>query len=98
MLVSLIVQKERHPDAIVVPRTAVFQGDQGANVFTIGSDGKAHAVPVRVGLQTDTLTEVRGDVHPGTVVITTRPDALQDGSVVAVTGAPSPGAGPGSTH
>lgn len=97
MLVSLIVQKERHPDAIVVPRTAVFQGDQGANVFTIGSDGKAHAVPVQVGLQTDTLTEVRGDVHPGTIVITTRPDALQDGSVVAVSGAPSP-AGPGSTH
>jgi HlyD family secretion protein len=98
MLVSLIVQKERHPNAVVVPRTAVFQGDQGANVFTIGSDGKAHAVPVQVGLQTDTLTEVRGDVHPGTVVITTRPDALQDGSVVAVSGAPSPGAAPGSTH
>jgi HlyD family secretion protein len=89
MLVSLIVQKERHDGAIVVPRTAVFQSDQGANVYTIDKDNKAKMVPVQVGLQTDTLAEVSGDVHPGTVVITTRPDALQDGSVVAVSAPPS---------
>ena len=98
MLVSLIVQKERHQNAIVVPRTAVFQSDQGANVYTVGDDNKAHAVPVQIGLQTDTLTEVRGAVHPGTIVITTRPDALQDGSVVAVSGAQPHGAGTGATH
>jgi hypothetical protein len=54
-------------------------------------------VPVTVGLQTDTLTEVRGDVQPGTVVITTRPDALADGSVVAISAAPA-GTAPGSSH
>ncbi len=44
-------------------------------------------LPVEVGLQTDTLAEVRSpDVRAGTVVITTRPDALQDGSVVAIAG------------
>jgi len=88
MLVSVLVQKERHPAAIVVPRTAVFEGDQGSNVYTV-VDGKAKMLPVELGLQTDTLAEVRGSgVRPGTVVITTRPDALQDGSVVAVSGAP----------
>jgi HlyD family secretion protein len=92
MLVSLNVLKERHVGAVVVPRTAVFQSEQGANVYTIDKDNKAKLVPVQVGLQTDTLTEVRGDVHPGTVVITTRPDALADGSVVAVSGAPANGA------
>ena len=86
MLVTLVVQKERHPSAIVVPRTAVFQSDQGSNVYTV-VDGKAKMIPVSVGLQTDTLAEVHGDIRPGTVVITTRPDALQDGSVVAVSGA-----------
>jgi RND family efflux transporter MFP subunit len=91
MLVSMIVQKERHRDAIVVPRSAVFSGDQGTNVYTI-VDGKAKAVPVELGLTTDTLAEVQGaGVHPGMSVITTRPDALQDGSVVAVSGA-APGA------
>ncbi|MBD5605750.1 MAG: efflux RND transporter periplasmic adaptor subunit [Candidatus Eremiobacteraeota bacterium] len=99
MLVSLIVQKERHPDAIVVPRTAVFQSDQGANVYTVGDDNKAKMIPVQIGLETDTLAEVKSaDVHPGTVVITTRPDALQDGSVVAVSGSAPHGAAPGASH
>ena len=91
MLVSLVVERERHPNATVVPRTALFQSDSGANVYTI-ADGKAKLLPVKVGLETDTLVEViGGGVRPGTTVITTRPDALQDGSVVAVSGA-----GPGN--
>jgi multidrug efflux pump subunit AcrA (membrane-fusion protein) len=88
MLVSVIVQKERHPNAIVVPRSAVFPNDQGSSVYTV-ADGKAKMLPVDVGLETDTLAEVRGSgIHSGMVVITTRPDALQDGSVVAVSGTP----------
>jgi multidrug efflux pump subunit AcrA (membrane-fusion protein) len=66
----------------------VIQGDGGANIYTI-VDGKAKAVPVTVGIQTDTLAEIQGSgVHPGMVVITARPDALQDGSEVAVSAAP----------
>jgi HlyD family secretion protein len=86
MLVSMTVRKERHRGAIVVPRSAVFTGDQGTNVYTI-VNGKAKLIPVQLGLQTDTLAEVIGPgVRPGMSVITTRPDALQDGSVVAVSG------------
>jgi HlyD family secretion protein len=92
MLVTMTVQKERHPGAIVVARTALFQNERGSNVYTV-VDGKAKLIPVEVGLQTDTLAEVRSpDVRPGTEVITTRPDALQDGSVVAVAGPPPGGA------
>jgi HlyD family secretion protein len=151
MLVSVSIRKEYHPNAIVVPRTAVFQSDKGANVYTVaelpspapgapgaggaaaggapaaaaspaaagsgaaGGGGRkrggaggaaggaggpggqqgppvklmqAKVVPVQVGLQTDTLTEIRSaDIRPGTTVITTRPDALQDKSVVAIGGA-----------
>lgn len=125
MLVSVNVRKEFHPNAIVVPRTAVFQSESGANVFTVvnlpsqpggasanggggaaangraggagGAGGKqggppvklmqARVVPVQVGLQTDTLAEVRSpEIASGTTVITTRPDALQDKSVVAIAG------------
>lgn len=85
MLVSVTIQKERHRNAIVVPRQAVAQTDQGSNVFVVGPDHKAHEVPVQVGLQTDTLSEVISSrITPGTMVITTRPDALQNGSLVAV--------------
>ncbi|HKU66688.1 MAG TPA: efflux RND transporter periplasmic adaptor subunit [Candidatus Baltobacteraceae bacterium] len=88
MLVSVTLQKERHANAIVVPRQAVAQTDQGSNVFIVGPDQKAIQVPVQVGLQTDTLSEVRSPkIGPGTMVITTRPDALQNGSLVAVNGA-----------
>ena len=117
MLVSVNVRKEFHPNAVVVPRSAVFQTENGANVFTVvqlpapppaaGARGGAGAapggapqgppvklmqaklVPVQIGLQTDTMAEVRSAaIAPGTTIITTRPDALQDKSTVAITAAP----------
>jgi multidrug efflux pump subunit AcrA (membrane-fusion protein) len=127
MLVSVNVRKEFHPGAVVVPRTAVFQTESGANVFTVvdmpappagapaagggGAQGggakggpggaqqgppvklmQAKVVPVQVGLQTDTDAEIRSAaIRPGTTVITTRPDALQDKSTVAI-GGPAAGA------
>lgn len=100
-LVSVTVRKEYHHDAIIVPRSAVFVGDRGSNVFTVqppaarGALPKAKAVAVQLGLQTDTLSEVISpEVQPGTTVIVTRPDALQNGSALAI--APPPG-GPGSS-
>jgi len=116
MLVSVDVRKEFRPNAIVVPRTAVFQTENGANVFTVtplpappgaakggAQQGppvrvmQAKIVPVRLGLQTDTLSEVlSAQIQPGTTVITTRPDALQDKSLVAI--GPSPGAGGGNAQ
>jgi HlyD family secretion protein len=96
MLVSVRVRKEYAKDAIVVPRTAVFTTDTGSSVYTV-VDGKAKAIPVQIGLQTDTQTQVRGSgIGPGTTVITTRPDALQDGSVVAIGGQPGAPGAPGA--
>lgn len=87
MLVSVTIQKERKANAIVVPRQAVAQTDEGSNVFIVTSGNKAEEVPVQVGVQTDTLSEVRSPrITPGTTVITTRPDALQNGSTVAIAG------------
>jgi RND family efflux transporter MFP subunit len=85
MLVTATIQKERHDNVVVVPRQAVAQTDQGANVFIVGPGNKAEQVPVQVGVQTDTLSEVHSPrITEGTQVITTRPDALQNGSVVAI--------------
>lgn len=99
MLVSVTVPKEHHVATIVVPRSAVGQSERGNSVFIVNA-GKAVEVPVSVGIQTDTLSEVHGaQIRPGVQVITTRPDALQNGSVVAVNGAVGPpGGGPGRKH
>ncbi len=113
MLVSVNVRKDFHPNAVVVPRSAVFDSETGSNVFTVASlpppspapgaaagggppaaaGGppvhlmQAKVVRVQVGLETDTLAEVRSPaVQAGTTVITTRPDALQDKSIVAIGG------------
>jgi HlyD family secretion protein len=123
MLVSVSVPKEFRRGVIVVPRTAVYQTENGANVFTVtamaappggsaapAKGGKAPAqqgppvklmqakvVPVRVGLQTDTLAEISGPgIGPGTTVITTRPDALKDQSIVAIGGPSAGGTGNGA--
>jgi RND family efflux transporter MFP subunit len=89
MLVAVTVTKAHAADAVVVPRGAVAQGPSGNMVYVV-ADNKAQAVPVRVGVQTDTMAQVISPrVQPGTVVITTRPDALKDGSVVAVNNAPA---------
>ena len=54
---------------------------------------QAKLVPVTVGLQTDVSAEVSSpSIAAGTLVITTRPDSLQDKSTVAMS-APVQGAG-----
>jgi multidrug efflux pump subunit AcrA (membrane-fusion protein) len=99
MLVTVDVTKERAVGATVVPRSAVAQTPAGDVVYVV-ADNKAQAVPVRVGVQTDTLAQVISPrVQPGTMVVTTRPDALKDGSLVAVSNAEAPsGSGSGTVH
>jgi multidrug efflux pump subunit AcrA (membrane-fusion protein) len=85
MLVTATLPRESHNNTIVVPRSAVAQTENGYAVYVVGEGNKAQEVPVRVGVQTDTMSEVISPkVQPGTRVITTRPDTLKDGSLVAI--------------
>jgi HlyD family secretion protein len=86
MLVDATIAEQVHHNAVVVPRAAIAQSDQGDNlVYVVGADDKAQAVPIRLGIQTDTLSEVISPkVQPGSKVITTRPESLRDGSLVAI--------------
>jgi multidrug efflux pump subunit AcrA (membrane-fusion protein) len=98
MLVSVTVTRQRAENATVVPRTAVAQTENG-NIVYVVNGGKAQAVPVQVGVQTDTLAQVISPhVRPGTMVVTTRPDALKDGSLVAVNNASAGSSSAGAVH
>jgi HlyD family secretion protein len=98
MLVSVTVTRQRAANATVVPRTAVAQTETGNIVYVING-GKAQAVPVQVGVQTDTLAQVISPhIRPGTMVVTTRPDALRDGSLVAVNNASAGSSSAGAVH
>jgi membrane fusion protein, multidrug efflux system len=94
MLITATIPKQSAKNAVVVPRSAIASTENGDIVYAV-VDGKAVATPVKVGVQTDTLSQVTSPkITPGTVVITTRPDALKDGSPVMVSGAP-PAPNPG---
>jgi HlyD family secretion protein len=97
MLVTATLPKEVANDAVVVPRGAIAQTPNGNSVYVV-QNNKAVEVPVKVGVQTDTLSQVISPkLQPGAQVITTRPDALKDGSVVAIANA-SPAPANGSVH
>ncbi len=98
MLVTVTVTKARANNAVVVPRSAVAQTPNG-NIVYVVNNNKAQAVPVRLGVQTDTLSQVTSSqIQPGTMVVTTRPDALKDGSTVAVSNGNAPAAPGAPVH
>jgi HlyD family secretion protein len=74
----------RNPDALIVPRGAVVSTDSGNSVYVV-IEGKAKLRPVSLGLETQSDAQISGaGIKKGTIVITQRPDALQDGSPVKV--------------
>ena len=90
MLVSVKTVKARHVNALLVPNSAVSSTPKGPIVYTV-VDGKAHAIPVKTGIQTDSQTEVTGaGLEPGAEAITSQPSGLHDGSPVFQPGAAAP--------
>ncbi len=84
MLVSVTTLAQRHTNTTIVPRSAVVTGDSSSSIYTIDG-GKAKAIPVKLGLQTDSQTEVLGSgVDSAMTIITTQPNGLRDGAPVTV--------------
>lgn len=76
------------PDALVVPIAALFQDVGGGyHVFVIGSDGRAHRVPVTLGLRNQSAAQVASGLQQGQLVITSGGYALSDGLRVSAAGA-----------
>jgi multidrug efflux pump subunit AcrA (membrane-fusion protein) len=73
------------PDAIVIPAAALFQDDNGTfHVFIVGTDGRAHRVPVTIGIRDQDQVQVTSGVAAGDLVITSGGYALSDGLRVSV--------------
>lgn len=73
------------PDAIVIPAAALFQDDNGAfHIFIVGKDGRAHRVPVTIGIRNPDQVQITSGLTPGDLVITSGGYALSDGLKVSV--------------
>jgi len=78
---------------LVFPAAAIQRGPQGTYVYAVDSAGTAHIRPVTVALTSGDKVGINSGLDPGTPVVTDGQDRLQDGSKVAASLAPSPGAG-----
>lgn len=68
-------------DSFIAPKTAVLNSAEG--VFLIASiDGKAMRVPVQKGRETDSLTEVFGQLKPGSVFLKKASEEIHNGAVL----------------
>jgi HlyD family secretion protein len=70
-----------HPDALVVPATALVQKDDKTVVFVVGADSVAHPKNVEIQLQQNGMAEVTG-VSVGDQVVTSGAYELEDGTKV----------------
>jgi len=104
MVADVSFLKAQHRGVIIVPRAAVFQGENGMAVYVLVKapeckcDGKAKLQSVVTGLETDTDIEVSGTgIGPGVPIIVQRPDTLKDGSPVSTSSGSSQSPSPSRT-
>jgi len=82
MFAELTVVVSRKEGALVVPASAILEGTPA--IAFVAKDGIAHRREITLGLQTDTLIEVKSGLEPGEAVIASGLFALQDGSPVEI--------------
>ena len=84
------------PDAIVIPRAALFEDAERHNsyVFTVGANNRAHRTVVAAGIRTPGEVQVTQGLKPGDLVITSGGYALSDGLEVRAAEAPAAATSP----
>jgi RND family efflux transporter MFP subunit len=71
-------------EVLVVHRDALVLRPESITVFVVEEDGSVRQVPVRTGIGSDELIEVRGDLQPGARVVVRGNERLQPGQQVNV--------------
>ncbi len=82
--VEALVSGASRPDAILVPQTAVFQGQKGMSLFVITAEGKAEVRQVGVGEWYKQFWIIQSGLQPGEVVIAEGTNKVQNGSSLKV--------------
>jgi RND family efflux transporter MFP subunit len=71
-----------HPNAVVIPATALVPADTGVQVFVVDSAGIAHARPVTIGAGTEQAVEVLRGLRGGERVVTEGAYGVAEGARV----------------
>jgi multidrug efflux system membrane fusion protein len=81
--VDVTVKLAEEPKALVIPSTAITEGQKGAQVFVVEGD-KATVRPVEVERTAGTLSIIKSGLEPGELVITTGQLRVTSGGKVTV--------------
>ena len=85
MTVQLSITARSDKNAMVVPATAVFKNDDGADyVVLAGADGHAHFKTVSIGIRNAELVQITDGVKEGDSVITSGGYALPDKTQIKI--------------
>lgn len=88
MFGRISIAYDNRTDALVVPRTALLEGEADTAVFMVKA-GKAQRVPVELGYVDGAWVEVRKGVQLGDQVVVAGKNTLRDGTAVSVIGEPA---------
>jgi multidrug efflux system membrane fusion protein len=69
---------------MVVPNVAVQNGQQGTFVYVVDEDSRVHLKPVKVGVVTETSSQILGGLQDGDQVVVDGTDRLVENAVVRV--------------
>ena len=83
---SQAVDAAQQKALMAVNPEAIVTKDGNAQVFTIGDDGRAHAVPVKTGVALGAVTAIEGAVKVGDLLVL-NPAKVKDGSKLKLAGA-----------
>jgi membrane fusion protein (multidrug efflux system) len=81
------IDYDQRADALVIPRSALLEGETDSAVFTV-REGKAVRIPVKLGYIDGGYAEVVEGLKLGEPVVTAGKVALREGSAVQVLGEP----------
>ena len=82
--VQSIVSGALRPNAIFVPQSSVFQGQNGMYVFVIDAENRVHLRSVDAGAWYDKYWVINEGLNPGEVVVAEGTNKVSDGVLVEV--------------
>jgi RND family efflux transporter MFP subunit len=80
--VQVEIAGREHRDAVIAPAAAIVQEGPESFVYTVDAQSHAHRVPVRLGINSGSETEILAGVAPGARVVVEGQNGLPDGAEV----------------
>jgi len=82
MYANVVLQVQKHNDALLVPIQAVTHGDNKASVLVVGKDNRVASREVRTGMEDPNSVEIISGVKEGDRVIVANLGSYQNGEIV----------------